>query len=1127
MLVTRYVQILSSVLQNEKMPRNVTADDGSDEGLLLIPSLMKGTPLAPLLFYAGSVVWTRSIVSRGITAHKEDLPRVQFYQNSLGFTRREAAFNIALCLWIGITEFYRGEKEEPPEFLVFLLTTLLTELSLNLPAGLYDLCTQENGGAHFFLKLKNILLQTTFPNAAIALLTYRYSFDILYRRDSIANKWLWMALAGAVLQIPRQIATFCFSKMAEILSSCFKPNSVIEIVDEESLRVRDPQIGNEAYVGVVSETEAEESLSLLSASIESRRSHAVFGSAIPWLLLAPIVTMVSWCMAAVLCAWEDAWLQDDNYNDYSLPLLQVATGMAVGLVVENFLWGMVMGVQALCHKQHLPQDKEKAESEEEGTHEAYSPFIEEEAKGRRNRLSVNPPKLNRIPKLSLDKVERKSPAPSTLSARLMLVNDQNKLGVLKRRAGIMLMTKSHNLNYVEARKDLEYAAKQGDELAWCYLGFLYEYGLGVEISLDAALFCYDKANVSIGKSHALIKLVQGLCYLRRLKIGSCSSAEYAIDMFLEAIDLKDQCKAEDWQSTIDFLKSMAKKLENVGANLILALIYDLRLLGINVDSEADYYYERASKRAESWTQYNLGMVYQNKRWPCSSYAQTYRWLSLSIESNHRLVDPIYWYNLGLLYRGGLGVSQNYSEAIRCFEQACQLGSSVAHEVLAEMYENGWGCNLDLDKAAKIRNEDKGKRDSRRMQTLLMEQEDLPNSRISEEIQAECNELISVVSVYNYYDESRVDRLPIRKQEILHVRFIAGKNWLYAVNESGMGGKVPRNAIRLKPAQEKKSVQPLIKKIDEKEIEYVQNLYEGPVTCVSLGSWKGAQVVIKKLKEYVEKNEKEVEVIINEYELMAQLDNPYIVKLVGITNTTPPKIIIEYMIYGSVGDFLKRNETEFIKEKRLDIALHIAQALRYLHEKRILHRDIKSYNVLLGPYYEEPCIARLADFGTAIQCRRGTKARSSRQIGTQDWLSPELCGVVQVYFYTVESDSYAYGVFLWELFTFLEARFVKEYLLNKHELSVPEMPPKIETLIRGCCAEHPMGRPPMSDVVNKLLKQCQNLSNEKAKEEAEEDSASSQPNSSSWKEGNKSLFFQQVSSPDTSQTLQREYKHFTF
>ena len=82
-------------------------------------------------------------------------------------------------------------------------------------------------------------------------------------------------------------------------------------------------------------------------------------------------------------------------------------------------------------------------------------------------------------------------------------------------------------------------------------------------------------------------------------------------------------------------------------------------------------------------------------------------------------------------------------------------------------------------------------------------------------------------------------------------------------------------------------------------------------------------------------------------LMVQLDHPNIVKLLGFVQVSPCKFIIEYMCFGSVWSCIQKKAPRVSAEKQPGIALNIAEVLEYLHNKKILHRDIKSQNILLN------------------------------------------------------------------------------------------------------------------------------------------------------------------------------------
>ncbi|KAM0899641.1 hypothetical protein ACQ4PT_021162 [Festuca glaucescens] len=98
--------------------------------------------------------------------------------------------------------------------------------------------------------------------------------------------------------------------------------------------------------------------------------------------------------------------------------------------------------------------------------------------------------------------------------------------------------------------------------------------------------------------------------------------------------------------------------------------------------------------------------------------------------------------------------------------------------------------------------------------------------------------------------------------------------------------------------------------------------------------------------------------------------------------------------------------------RLRIALGSAKGLAYLHEDcqpRIIHRDIKSANILLDNNFE----AMVADFGLAKLASDNNTHVSTRVMGTFRYLAPEYASSGRL---TEKSDVFSYGVVLLELLT---------------------------------------------------------------------------------------------------------------
>lgn len=108
----------------------------------------------------------------------------------------------------------------------------------------------------------------------------------------------------------------------------------------------------------------------------------------------------------------------------------------------------------------------------------------------------------------------------------------------------------------------------------------------------------------------------------------------------------------------------------------------------------------------------------------------------------------------------------------------------------------------------------------------------------------------------------------------------------------------------------------------------------------------------------------------------------------------------------------------VREKKLDWNLHLkialgaAQGLAYLHHDcspRIIHRDVKSSNVLLDAYFEP----HLTDFGIATSLCPTKSHTSTYIMGTIGYIDPEYARTSRL---TEKSDVYSYGIVLLELLT---------------------------------------------------------------------------------------------------------------
>jgi len=170
------------------------------------------------------------------------------------------------------------------------------------------------------------------------------------------------------------------------------------------------------------------------------------------------------------------------------------------------------------------------------------------------------------------------------------------------------------------------------------------------------------------------------------------------------------------------------------------------------------------------------------------------------------------------------------------------------------------------------------------------------------------------------------------------------------------------------------------------------------------------VALKILKKQYAENEEFVELFRREAQRAASLNHPNLVAVYdwGSSEDETYYMAMEYVPCGTLKDRI-RAEGFLDPYTAIELTFWVAQALGFAHERGMIHRDVKSQNILLT----EADTAKVADFGIARAAAATTTSRSNPILGTAGYMSPEQAqgGPVGPW-----SDLYSLEVVLYEMLT---------------------------------------------------------------------------------------------------------------
>ena len=246
--------------------------------------------------------------------------------------------------------------------------------------------------------------------------------------------------------------------------------------------------------------------------------------------------------------------------------------------------------------------------------------------------------------------------------------------------------------------------------------------------------------------------------------------------------------------------------------------------------------------------------------------------------------------------------------------------------------------------------------------------------------------------------------------------------------------------------------------------------------------------------------------VQEATILSQLRHPAICTLLGTcVQHGLPALVLEYMSGGSLFDLLHNSQATVTPPLLSRLALEVASGVNYLHENSVIHRDIKSANVLL----DDRMHAKVSDFG--ISTTFGPE--HTAETGTYRCMAPEVraptsshapvtpachplearalpppllptcslrrhvCQVITHQRYDHHCDVFSYGVLLWEMShrqipfqkdSGLQAAFAVAVERRRPAIKLPPLLVAFGAVITRAWAHEPTSRPNMQSIVVEIM-----------------------------------------------------------
>jgi len=288
--------------------------------------------------------------------------------------------------------------------------------------------------------------------------------------------------------------------------------------------------------------------------------------------------------------------------------------------------------------------------------------------------------------------------------------------------------------------------------------------------------------------------------------------------------------------------------------------------------------------------------------------------------------------------------------------------------------------------------------------------------------------------------------------------------------------VPTETITLTAGIQSK----LSTKLDSEEVEIFRPpIGSGAFGTVYRGKYRGFEVAVKVLKDQANPSPELMEAFETEVEMAEALRHTSIVNFVGAVHfKNQLAIVTEFCPFGDLSYALKKYP--FPYPLKLKALLDASRAMDYLHQSGMIHRDLKTENLLVVSLEAmSQTVCKLSDFGTARGLNSFAQAKTmmlTKGVGTPIFMAPEMLQGSQSY--TEGADVYSFGVMMCHVannelpYTHdhrfdSSYQFVQKVIAGMRPELKSDIPADYKKLMTECWDKDPLVRPPFSEISDAL------------------------------------------------------------